>query len=333
MQMKTKHKGTASAVALAVILGLAAGPVYAAKVKLRIGHGTPITAIAGQGSTKMKEVAAELSNGDIEITIFPGSQLGGELEMVSQVRLGALDICMVGSGLAAAIEPTFSITELPFIWKDGESAWRVLNGPIGERLFALMEPKGMKALAWGVWGFRGFISNGFSINGPEDMKGHKIRIVENPLYVRTIKAFGGNPVPMAWPEVYSGLQQRTIEAVETNYHGMGDQGSRLYEVATDLVVTNHIYTSTVYLMNLPRFKSLSKAHQEILIKAARAGGEVMRAGAAKSNGAAIARMAKAGLKISRPDPAPFREMVQPVHDYFAAFVGHDLLAEVKAAQK
>lgn len=318
-------------VALLTILCFLTPPVQAAKVKLRIGHVTSITAIAGQGSTKFKEVAEKLSNGDIEIAIFPGGQLGGELEMVSQVRLGSLDLCMVGSGLAAAIEPTFSITELPFIWKDGESAWRVLNGPIGEKIFALLEPKGMKALSWGVWGFRGLLTKGFAINNPDDMKGHKIRIVENPLYVRTIKAFGGNPVPMAWPEVYSGLQQGTIEGVETNYHGMGD--AKLYEVATNLAVSNHIYTATVYLANLPRFNGLSKAHQEIIVTAAKAAGEVMRAGAAKANGDAIARMKESGIKISNPDPAAFAKMVQPVHDHFAAFVGPDLIAEVKAAQR
>ena len=85
-------------------------------------------------------------------------------------------------------------------------------------------------------------------------------------------------------------------------------------------------------MSLPWFKSLSKAHQECIIKAARAGGKVMRGGAAKSNPAAIAGMEKADLKISRPDSATLRKMVQPAHDYFAAFVGHDLLTHVKAAR-
>ncbi|MGI9409252.1 MAG: TRAP transporter substrate-binding protein, partial [Hyphomicrobiaceae bacterium] len=241
-----------------------------AKVKLRIGHVTTIDAIAGKGSTKLKEVAEKLSNGEIQITIFPNGQLGGELEMVSQVRLGTLDMCMVGSGLAANIEPTFSITELPFIWKSRESAWNVLSGPIGKKILALMEPKGVKGLGWGVWGFRGFLTNGFPIKQPESMKGRKMRIVENPLYVQTIRAFGGNPVPMAWPEVYSGLQQKTIDGVETNYHGMGD--AKLYEVASDLAVTNHIFTATVYLMNLPRFKGLSAKHRDIIMQAAKAAG-------------------------------------------------------------
>lgn len=302
-----------------------------AKVKLRIGHVTTIDAIAGKGSTKFKEVANRLSNGEIEITIFPNGQLGGELEMVSQVRLGTLDMCMVGSGLAANIEPTFSITELPFIWKDRESAWNVLSGPIGKKILGLMEPKGIKGLGWGVWGFRGFLTNGFAIEQPGSMKGRKMRIVENPLYVQTIRAFGGNPVPMAWPEVYTGLQQKTIDGVETNYHGMGD--AKLFEVATDLAVTNHIFTATVYLMNLPRFQGLSSKHRDIIMQAAKAAGETMRDGAQKANEGAIAKMKKAGVKVIKPDRAAFAAKAEKVHKRFEVLVGPQLLQEVKAAQK
>ena len=232
------------------------------KTTLRIGHVTTLQAIAGQGSSKLKEVAERLSNGEIEVQIFPNSQLGGELEMVSQVRLGSLDMAMAGSGIVAAIEPTFSITELPFIWKSREQAWKVLNGPIGDKMFALLEPKGIKALSWGVWDMRGFLTVGFDVAKPDDLKGKKIRVIENPLYVRTIRAYSGNPVPMAWPEVYSALQQKTIDGVETNYHGMSD--SKLYEVAKSLAVSDHIWTATVFMINKKKLESLSPKLQDVI---------------------------------------------------------------------
>ena len=328
MNYKTIFKGfvVATSLTLAASISASADP----KVKLRIGHVTTIDAIAGKGSTAFKRTAEKLSNGEIGVTIFPNGQLGGELEMVSQVRLGSLDIAMVGSGLAANIEPTFSITELPFIWKDSSSAWQVLSGPIGSKILGLMEPKGVKGLGWGVWGFRGFLTNGFGIKEPGNMKGRKMRIVENPLYVQTIRAFGGNPVPMAWPEVYSGLQQKTIDGVETNYHGMGD--AKLYEVATDLAVTNHIFTATVYLMNLDRFEGLSKSHQDVIMKAAKAAGETMRDGANKANEDAIAKMKKAGINIITPDRSAFEARADKVHKKFAVLVGPKLIEEVKAAQ-
>ena len=301
------------------------------KTTLRIGHVTTLQAIAGQGSSKLKEVAEKLSNGEIEVQIFPNSQLGGELEMVSQVRLGALDMAMAGSGIVAAIEPTFSITELPFIWKSRDQAWKVLNGPIGAKMFALLEPKGIKGLSWGVWDMRGFLTVGFDVTKPDDLKGKKIRVIENPLYVRTIRAYGGNPVPMAWPEVYSALQQKAIDGVETNYHGMSD--SKLYEVAKSLAVSDHIWTATVFMINKKKLESLPPKLQEVIVKAAKEAGETMFVNAGKANADAIALMEKNGVKIVRPDRADFAQAVDPVHKYFANLVGADLLEEVKAAQK
>jgi TRAP-type transport system periplasmic protein len=301
------------------------------KTTLRIGHVTTLQAIAGQGSSKLKEVAEKLSNGEIEVQIFPNSQLGGELEMVSQVRLGALDMAMAGSGIVAAIEPTFSITELPFIWKSRDQAWKVLNGPIGAKMFALLEPKGIKGLSWGVWDMRGFLTVGFDVTKPDDLKGKKIRVIENPLYVRTIRAYGGNPVPMAWPEVYSALQQKAIDGVETNYHGMSD--SKLYEVAKSLAVSDHIWTATVFMINKKKLESLPPKLQEIIVKAAKEAGETMFVNAGKANADAIALMEKNGVKVVRPDRADFEKAVDPVHKYFANLVGADLLEEVKAAQK
>lgn len=300
-------------------------------VKLRLGHITSATSIAGQGAQAFAKAAKEISNGQVEIEVFPNGQLGGELEMVSQIRLGTLDIAMSGSGIVAAIEPMFSVTELPFIWKNRDTVWATLNGPIGTKMLASLEPKGIKGLSWGVWDFRGFLMNGTVINTPADMKGKKIRIIENPLYVRTIQALGANPVPMAWPEVYTGLQQKTIDGVETNYHGMAD--AKLFEVAKNLAVTDHIFSATLYIMNMKKFSSLSPAHQEVVIKAARVAGETMRNGAAKANQDAIALMEKSGVKVTRPDRVPFEKATEPVIKYFSTIVGPQLVQEILDSQK
>lgn len=299
-------------------------------IKLRIGHITNLSSITGQGSTKFAETVKELSKGAMEVEIFPNGQLGGELEMLSQVRLGTLDLELMGSGVVASIEPAFSVTELPFIWKDGAAARKVLTGPIGDKILARLDAKGIKGLGWGAWGLRGFLTSNFEVNSPADLKGRKIRIIENPLYVRTIQALGGSPVPMAWPEVYSALQQHTIDGVETNYLGMAD--GKLQEVSKNLSITNHIFTATVFIMNLPRFQALSPDMRAIIVKAAQAGGAVMFDGADKANQDAITVMEKGGVKVTHPDLAAFKKAALPVQDYFAKQIGPDLLKEVEAAQ-
>jgi TRAP-type C4-dicarboxylate transport system substrate-binding protein len=178
---------------------------------------------------------------------------------------------------------------------------------------------------------RGILTNGFPVNSPDDLKGRKIRIIENPLYVRTIRAYGANPVPMAWPEVYSALQQKTIDGVETNYHGMSD--SKLYEAAKFLVVSDHIWTATVFMINAKKLESLTVKQKDALASAAKEAGQAMFVAATKANADAIALMEKSGAKVVRPDRVAFEKAVEPVHSYFANLVGADLLEEVKAAQK
>lgn len=327
MQIKTMLVVAAACAAAAFVPTASAQD----KIKLRIGHITNLTSITGQGSTKFAETVKALSHGAIEVEIFPNAQLGGELEMLSQVRQGNLDLELMGSGILASIEPAFSVTELPFIWKNSASARAVLNGPIGQKILNRLDDKGIKGLAWGAWGLRGFLTTSFEIKTPADLKGRKIRIIENPLYVRTIQALGGNPVPMAWPEVYSALQQHTIDGVETNYLGMAD--GKLQEVAKYLSLTDHVFTATAFIMNMDRFKALSSDLQDIILKAAYAGGQVMFDNADKANQDAIDVMSKAGVTVVRPDPTAFKEAVKSVQDYFAAQIGPELVAEVIAAQK
>src|SRR5690606_28783720 len=138
------------ALAAAFLCGTSAAAMAQAKVKLRLGHVTSANAPAGKGSAKFAETAKAVSNGEVEVELYPNGQLGGELDMLSQIRLGTLDLAMIGSGLVSSIEPTFSVTELPFIWKSGDSAWETLNGPIGQKILGTLESKGIKGLAWGI---------------------------------------------------------------------------------------------------------------------------------------------------------------------------------------
>lgn len=302
-----------------------------AEVRLRLGHIGSSQHAIGLGAKEFADSAERLSNGAIKVTLLPGGQLGGELDNIRQIRLGTLDVSVIGSAPMASVEPTFNLTELPFIWNDADAAAKVLSGSIGNRILGLLESKGMKGLAFGSMGPRGILSTKVAIKSPADMKGMKVRIIESALYVRTMRAFGANPVPMSWPEVYTGLQQGAVDALETNYNGMYD--SKLYEVARHLAVSNHIFGATTFVINLAKFKSLSPEHQGIIERAAKAGANRVSEVSMKQNLDAIAEMEKRGVTISRPDVRAFRALVDPVYDSFAPTVGADLIKAARDAQK
>lgn len=306
------------------------GQANAQEVTLRLGHVTTKDTMAGKAAQHLAQTAAERSDDRIKIELYPNAQLGSELEMMTQVRLGTLDIAMIGAGHVAAIEPAFNVTELPFIWKDANTAWQILHGPIGDRMMGMLEAKGVKGLDWGVWGLRGIMTRD-PVNTMEDLNGVKVRVIENPLYVKSLTAFGANPTPMAYPEVYSGLQQGTIDGVETNYFAMVD--AKFFEVTKSVAVTDHIFSATAYIMNLDRYNGLPADLQKVLVEAANAGGNRMFELAARENLEAIDYMAEHGVTVTRPARGPFESRIGPVHDFFATMVGKELIEDILAAQK
>lgn len=299
--------------------------------RYRLGIVVSKAALGGEFGTTFIEKAKEKSNGRIQIDFFDNAQLGGETEMMGGLRLGTIDMAIVGSGIVGQVEPTFSLTELPFIWKDADHVHRVLDGAVGQRMASMLEPKGIKALAFGEWGYRDLLVRTKPVNSADDVKGMKIRVIENPIYVSTWRTFGANPVPMAWPEVYTGLQQGTIDAVDTNPIGMRD--AKLYEVAKHLALTHHIYTVIVLQMNLEKWKALPADLQQVLVEAAKEGSKANRERAKTENEKAIDIMKGAGVATTTPDIAKFRTEAEKVHKQFSAQVGPDLLKQVQDAAK
>lgn len=316
--------------ATGALLVSTADPVLSQQtLNYRLGIVVSRLALGGEFATTFIETARQKSNGRINIELFDKAQLGGETEMMANLRIGELDFAILGSGIVASVEPTFSLTEMPFIWRGPDHVHRSLDGDIGQRMMSLLEPKGVKGLVFGEWGYRELLVRTQAVNGLADVKGLKVRVIENPLYVATWRAVGANPVPMAWPEVYTGLQQGTIDAVDTNPIGMRD--SKLYEVAKHLAVLHHIFTPLVLMMNLDKWKALPPDLQRAVLEAARAGQAANRKRAAVANEEAIEFMKQNGVKVTQPDPGPFRQQAQKVHNQFKAQVGPDLLKRVQGS--
>ena len=280
---------------------------------------------------RMAKDVERLSKGRIKLDTFNSGVLGGEVDTISQLRMGSLDMAVMTTPIMGTVEPTFSVCELPYIFKNDESARKTLDGPTGQKILNMLEIKGIKGIAWGEIGWRGFMTTKKPIEKLEDFKGLKIRVVENPLYILNIKTFGGNPVPMNWLEVYTALDQGTIDGVETNYNGMYD--AKFHEVAKCVALTNHIYTGLVLVMNLKTFQNLPKDLQQAIFDAAKESQEYCRQVAVKSNEDAIQAFRDKGLQVTRPARKPFEDLVPKIYKRFSHQIGQDIIDEVIAAQK
>ncbi|HXX71190.1 MAG TPA: TRAP transporter substrate-binding protein [Casimicrobiaceae bacterium] len=315
--------------ALALIGGVQ--PAQAQTTKLRLGWTSDNNGPGGAGLRLLAAEVKKRTNGAYEIELFGNGQIGNEVDLIGQVASGSLDMAMVGTGTLSTIEPNFAVVDLPFVWKSKDSYWKTVNGPIGQGLMDKLEGKGLKAIAWGSWGVRDFITNGFDVIKPEDMRGKRIRISQSPVFVKMIQAFGGNPAPLAWGEVYTGMQQKTIDGVESSPWAYLE--IKLYEVATSVSTTEHLIQSAVTFMNLGKFKTLPPDVQKIFLEVGKMSGQAMYESINKANEDSIEQIKTKGVKIVKPDREAFRRLVGPVYELVTNKVGSDLLKQIQDAQK
>lgn len=300
-----------------------------AQFAYRLGTATTAKHPNGVQAETFKQLVEKNSNGKISIQIFPSAALGGELEIVNQVKTGQLDLASVAVPTVATVSPAVQLSELPFFYADYDAARKVLDGEAGQTALKTLEPQGVKGLAWGEIGFRGLLNSRKPVTEVGDVRGMKIRVVENPLYVATWRALGGNAVPMAWPEVYTGLQQKTIDGVDTNYAGMID--AKQYEVAKHLALTNHSYTGNLLLMNLAKFDGLPADLKKVVEDAAKAGAADSRKAAKEIDDGAVATMKGQGVAVTTTRRDEFRAGLKSVHDEFIPKIGAEIVAKAQAA--
>jgi tripartite ATP-independent transporter DctP family solute receptor len=321
--------GIVAGVWLAACTGTASGQEV---LKLRFGMADNLNNPFGLAMQSMADEVAKRSKGTMEVQIFHSGQVGGEVEILGQVRSGNLDGALLGVAAVSTLEPSLSVADLPFVWKSPESFWKTLNGPLGDEILDKLTARGLKGLAWGSIGARGWINNGYVINTPEDMRRKKIRVIQSPFYVKMIESFGASPTPISFTEVYTAFQQRTVDSVDASYSAF--ISAKLEEVGTSLTVSNHILSALVAVTNGPRFNALTPEQKKILVDSARAGAAVGEKSVNEATTKAIEKMRAKGLTITVVKPEAFAAKVQPVYDYFAERVGSkDLINRIKAAQQ
>lgn len=293
----------------------------------------------GQGAQKFADLLSEKSAGKLKVRLFPGGTLGGDVQTVSALQGGTLDITVLNSGILAAQAADFAMLDFPFLFNSVEEAHAVIDGPVGQKLAAQLDSKGLVGLGYWDLGFRNLTNSKRAVTKLEDMQGLKIRVIQSPIYLETFAALGANPVPMAFPEVYTGLEQHTIDGQENPFTVI--EGNKFFEVQKYLSVTGHIFNPQSLIISQKTWSRLNDDEKALIREAATEAQkfqrEVTAAGMDKSRAALEGEMAVNDISPEEKDR--FRERVQPVIEKFSASLDGDLvkmmydeIARVRAAQ-
>lgn len=327
--MKLKQMGLVTVMSLALCTAVSVQAKE--KTVLRLGFELSLDSAQGVGGKEMASVASKLSKGQIEIQLFPDSQLGNGPQMVDMVKQGKLDLYEGGTGLYSSMEPRLNVFDIPYLFSSVDQAYKVLDSKFGREILTTLEPHGLKGLSFWENGIRSVTNNVRPITKPEDLEGLKMRVMpSNPVHVTLWKLFGTEPTPMPFSEIYPSLKSGKVDGQE---HPIAPiYGGKFYEVQKYLSLTQHMYGPLIQIMNLDKFKSLSAKDQKILLKASYAGAVAQRKYSNDNAAQFIADMKQKGMIVNEVDIAAFRDKVRPaIEKEFVAKNGDEWLKKINAS--
>jgi len=260
------------------------------------------------------------TNGRYKIQTFYSGSLGAERESVEAVQLGTQELTFTSTGPVPNFVPEVAILDIPFLFRDYAHARAVLDGPIGQDLLQKFPSKGIVALAWAENGFRHMTNSKHAVAAPEDLKGLKMRTMENPIHIQAYRQFGILPTPMAFTEVFTALQQGTVDGQENPLSVI--TSAKLDQVQKYLSLTGHVYSPALILMNKGAWDKLSPADQQAFLAAAKEAVKANRARVDEDEKKAVADLRTKGMNVTENvDKARFQQALSPVYAEFGKRFG------------
>lgn len=292
------------------VIGVAAGQAKAAEWRGWNIHipGYPVS----EGMDYFTKAIEERTDGRLKAKSYHSGVLGNQPDAIEQVRLGGIEFAVFNLGPMGQTVPVTNVVSLPFIFKDLDHMHRVMDGPIGEEIGAAMAEKGLVALGWYDSGSRSFYNTKKPIETPADLKGMKVRVMNNDLFVGMIEQLGGNATPMAFSEVYQSLKTGVIDGAENNWASF--ESTNHYEVAGFYSDSKHLIIPECLCINKAVWDGLSKEDQEIVKKAAVESAELQRKKWAEYDEASRKKVEAAGVKYNDvADKQAFQDLMAPVY--------------------
>lgn len=276
----------------------------------------PGNGVQSEGAEKLKELIEKHTDGRITVEIYYSSQLGGNTESMEGLRNGTIEMTELSLTALSAYSDIWSTFSLPYMWDSGKEAVDVISS---EKVMEVLEPdveaNGMKILAWQNLGSRSILNTKKALNTPADLKGLRIRVIEDPILVDSINAMGGSAVAMAWSECYSGLEQGTIDGIENNSPVV--VSNAMYEVGKFYSLTEQFIMPDPVLISASWFNSLSEEDQKAVMAAGEEYARVWNEEIwPEAEGEALQTLKDNGVAVNEVDKAPFIEVTQGVRDNF-----------------
>ena len=323
---------TLSRTALSMMLAAGlTGTAFAQTTTLKIGYATTKDSHYGVGSTVFCDEIEKGTQGRYKCQQFPSSALGGEREMIEAVQLGTQDLVNTSTGPVGNFVPEVKIVDIPFLFRDYDHARKVMDGPIGQDLLTKFPSKGLIALAWAENGFRHMTNSKRDVKEPGDLKGLKMRTMENPVHIAAYKGFGIITTPMAFPEVFTALQQGTVDGQENPLPVI--ISAKFDQVQKHLTLTGHVYSPCIFVMNKAAFDKLSAADKQAFIDAAKEGTKANRARVDEDDAKGVADLRAKGMTVvDNPDKAKFVAALAPVNAEFEKQFGKATLDKIRAVK-
>lgn len=317
--------------ALALVATWAMSARADAQTTYKMNISIPQNSHYGVAVDKFAEVIAAKSNGKYKIQNFYASALGNEREAMEAVQLGTLDLCMTSTGPVPNFVPDVAILDIPFLFRDYAHARATLDGPVGQEMLTKFDSKGFKALGWGENGFRHMTNSKHAVNGPADLKGLKMRTMENPVHIQAYKGFGIIPTPMAISEVFTALQQGTVDGQENPISVI--QSWKFDQVQKHLTLTGHVYSPAVLLMGKALFDKLPAADKQIFLDAAKEAIKANRARIDEDERTGVAFLRSKGmLVVENVDRTKYQEALKPVFAEFSKKFGEANIDKIRNAK-
>lgn len=297
------------------------------KIVLKASHVMAKDSSFDQALNKFKELVEAESNGQIEVQVFADAVLGGEKESLEGMQAGTIDVAISTTSPLASFVPEMGVLDLPFLFKSTEHAMAVLNGPIGETFKEKITSIGIIPLAFADFGFRHLTNNIRPVYTPADVKGLKIRVMQNPVQIETWKELGAEAVPMSISELLNALQTGVVDGQENPITATKNNGA--YQAQKYISKTGHSYSAILIGISKVTYDKLTPEQQDIVSRAGIAAAELNNKLYSEIEQSDIKFLEEKGLVFNEVDHQAFVDAVKPIYVKYEPTFGKDVIDQIK----